>query len=1706
MKQSTTTINTQRNNINHGQTNEANGVGSNAGRAVSTQPAGDGRGESGVTYGSGNTTRGAGTLNTDGGLEPPQAGPGTRERNSNPTIRTRARLDLATLNIRGTGLCTTDNDAPEKWLKLNQLIRDNRIAILAVQETHLTEQRTEQLNRLFEVNLKVFNTSDPVNPTGARGAAIVLNRKVVNTDEAVATEIIPGRALMVSIPWKRGDRLRILNVYAPNAATENESFWRNVAEELDRKHVRPDIMLGDLNMVEQKEDRLPAHADAAEAVHALKELLNKYRLEDTWRKQNMTTRAYTYLQNATGSQSRIDRVYMNQRLEKCVQNWTISGPGIATDHQLVVCQMANLNKPYTGKGRWRLHSSLLEDREFLDMVKQRGILMENEIKSIRERTTERNPQLEYASFKSDIRAMAKARASAKIPKIDRRIQRLRKDLEKLLKRTESGDVPEETIKENAAILQERISALELKRFGNKRMAVAARYWLEGETISKYWIRMNTTPLHIVIEPIYELKKEGGSPSFATRSDEMAEIAMRHYNKVQEDLEEPNETEHNQRIKETLVNTHMKLLQRQKADLAKPTDKKEIEEAIREAANGKAPGLDGLPSELWKALLEMHQTDIKKERRAFDILGVMQEVFRDIARHGVVVGTDFTKGWICPIYKKKDKREIVNYRPITLLNADYKIFTKTLAMRLANVAPSIIHPNQAGFVPGRKIHNQAKLTKLIIDYCEVEEVEGMIVALDQEKAYDKINHNYLWRVLEHMNFPNNFIKTIKNLYEAAESVVIINGIVSTAFKIIRGVRQGDPVSCLLFDFAIEPLACNLRASGLRGIEIPGVAERLITTLFADDTTVYLHATDSYDELLKILEDWCGASRAKFNEEKTELIPLGNKEYRERLARTRRMNERDQPLAGTARIVPDGVAIRTLGSWIGNNIDNHTPWNRVIGVLESQMTKWDKRKPTLTGRRLIAGLEFGGRTQYLTRVQTMPEDVAKTLIKMMREFIWKGDKHPRVAMEQLYKPAEQGGLALLDLQARNEAIDLMWLKDYLDLTESRPTWAYVADVLYAKAKAASAKTVEETAQINPFLQTWKVSMRRTAKLPEDLRQMMRTAQKYQTRIEATNPAERLKSLMPAWYHTGQLPGRSIMNSLSHKCLRETHGVSTVADAEAVAKRTTRVGRGNNHKETQTCQCYDCERDRTRIGCPHPARCAKAAAALVNKLNLLWKPSERVPTDGLSLTKTGVKRNIERWNEEDVITFNPSIMEEDNLGELFRVFTTREMRTHPTRRPPRPFELPNESYRYTIAPGVSKEGEGLLVAIHEKAEEERIRIIHVEERTRQECENTELLAALHIATITPPFAPLTIATASRTLIEGLSTNLRTWENKGWLDIAYRREYMILTAKLRKRSAVTNMEWISEPKKNREITNMLQKVMSEETETEELHNDAMDAAMEYLRDGVKLSTITQKIAYKGVRKLKTKEDRKTTTKMIERIQTDLKQTTGESYKAESIWKSLKRPEISKTAKDLIWKSIHDAYKVGAYWKNIPGYEEREKCAICDETETMEHIMINCKDTAAVAIRIALRETLEKRIGVNAPPLQLGTALGAMALIIPGGTTTERLAKERFYRIAVTEAMALIWRLRCERVIAKADKPEEWTNATKARNVWMARMENRRALDFAVCWRKGKRNLKERKVAKDTWRELFKKKKSRADLETDGLGVLVGSSPPPTPRGERRG
>ena len=132
---------------------------------------------------------------------------------------------------------------------------------------------------------------------------------------------------------------------------------------------------------------------------------------------------------------------------------------------------------------------------------------------------------------------------------------------------------------------------------------------------------------------------------------------------------------------------------------------------------------------------------------------------------------------------------------------------------------------------------------------------------------------------------------------------------------------------------------LRHSNLKGFEIPGVEEKLITTLFADDTTVFLSEFDKFTDLESILDKWCIASGACFNVSKTEIIPIGNPLYHEGVLATHCIHPSQEPLANDIHIAQDQESVRLLGAWIGNNIDQATVWSPVLDKIRDNLNRWD-----------------------------------------------------------------------------------------------------------------------------------------------------------------------------------------------------------------------------------------------------------------------------------------------------------------------------------------------------------------------------------------------------------------------------------------------------------------------------------------------------------------------------------------------------------------------------------------------------------------------------------------------------------------------------------------------------------------------------------------------------------------------------------------------
>jgi hypothetical protein len=294
------------------------------------------------------------------------------------------------------------------------------------------------------------------------------------------------------------------------------------------------------------------------------------------------------------------------------------------------------------------------------------------------------------------------------------------------------------------------------------------------------------------------------------------------------------------------------------ELTKELTLKEIKEAIAAMPKDKAPGCDGIPTEFFQEMIE-------------EISPTLLQAFSAMLRRGETSGW-INKGLITLIPKLGDHAKIGNWRPITLLGSLYKILAKTPARRLKELLPSVIRPNQTGFVEGWNIFDNTFLAQEAQEWAEESNHDLVLLLLDLEKAFDRIEWSFLFEALAKLGFCPKWIHWVSSLYTSASSTIKLNGVEGSAFPLARSVRQGCPLSPYFFILATDVLGHMLDdlRFGVEGLTLPG-GRKIKDQTFADDTALYLQGTrENMERTQKVLDIFCKASGAKVNWNKTTVI--------------------------------------------------------------------------------------------------------------------------------------------------------------------------------------------------------------------------------------------------------------------------------------------------------------------------------------------------------------------------------------------------------------------------------------------------------------------------------------------------------------------------------------------------------------------------------------------------------------------------------------------------------------------------------------------------------------------------------------------------------------------------------------------------------------------------------------------------------------------
>ncbi|KAF9538778.1 DNase I-like protein [Agrocybe pediades] len=389
--------------------------------------------------------------------------------------------------MRGGGSTATR----EKWQHVNHLLRDKNIAVLALQETHLREEQVQSLHEQFPARLHILHSSDTQNPN-SKGVALVLNKqKLKYWNRATVSEIVPGRALALTIPWGDDEsRLTVLTVYAPNDTQDNAKFWKEIERYWTlNPSPKPDVVLGDMNFVEDAIDRLPPHPDSTSVLESFNDLKELLSITDGWRSMYTDRIAYTYTQastvnSAAPSRSRLDRIYVTHTTLRTCRNWNTETTAIHTDHKLVSVDISNPALPAIGRGRWAIPLFALKKRKVIQEIEKLGRRLEEKISTIDDMMSTAI-QKEYLSFKKEVIAFTRNFAKTEIPKLDARIRKAKERLQELEENRSGLPLSEQQLQLSAT--EETIKNLELQRHQKIRDNVTANHKIRAETLDKYWI-------------------------------------------------------------------------------------------------------------------------------------------------------------------------------------------------------------------------------------------------------------------------------------------------------------------------------------------------------------------------------------------------------------------------------------------------------------------------------------------------------------------------------------------------------------------------------------------------------------------------------------------------------------------------------------------------------------------------------------------------------------------------------------------------------------------------------------------------------------------------------------------------------------------------------------------------------------------------------------------------------------------------------------------------------------------------------------------------------------------------------------------------------------------------------------------------------------------------------------------------------------------
>jgi mannosylglycoprotein endo-beta-mannosidase len=297
-------------------------------------------------------------------------------------------------------------------------------------------------------------------------------------------------------------------------------------------------------------------------------------------------------------------------------------------------------------------------------------------------------------------------------------------------------------------------------------------------------------------------------------------------------------------------------------IGEPFSEDEVKTAINQMPNDKAPGPDGFTGAFFKKCWEIIKVDIMKVIELFGNLHAENFHWLNSAN-------------ISLLPKKDGAEEVSDFRPISLIHAIAKIIAKMLANRLGPFMNDLVSNAQSAFIKTRSIHDNFLYVKNLAKRFNKARVPALLFKLDIRKDFDSIRWEYIIDLLQRRGFPPRFRDWIAALFSTAISRVLLNGITGAPISHGHGLRQGDPLSPLLFVIAIDPLSQILDNATRLGLlhNLRGRGTIIRTSLYADDAAIFV-APIKHDiqNLALILESFGVVTGLCTNFSKSSVVPI------------------------------------------------------------------------------------------------------------------------------------------------------------------------------------------------------------------------------------------------------------------------------------------------------------------------------------------------------------------------------------------------------------------------------------------------------------------------------------------------------------------------------------------------------------------------------------------------------------------------------------------------------------------------------------------------------------------------------------------------------------------------------------------------------------------------------------------------------------------